>query len=51
MNETYPPPQQDDTKASNKAFWIKPELIQLTSQDTEGKYVFNSIETAFIAPS
>ncbi len=37
MNETPPPPQQDETKASGKASWIKPELICLNSDTAEGK--------------
>ncbi len=37
MNKTSMTPQQDDTKANGKSDWIKPELIQLLSQDTEGK--------------
>ncbi len=52
MNETSQTPQQDDTKASGKASWIKPELIQLISQDTEGKTFVGPTETAlYNAPS
>ncbi len=44
MNKTSMTPQQDDTKASGKSFWIKPELIQLNDQDAEGKYILNPTE-------
>ncbi len=51
MNETSATPQEDDTKASGKASWIKPELIQLNGQDAEGKaYSFSEFNT-FIGPS
>ncbi len=49
MNETSQTPQQDDTKASYKASWIKPELIQLNGQDAEGKAFSETFESDTLA--
>ncbi len=52
MNETSATPQEDETKASSKTSWIKPELIQLMSQATEGKMFYATSEgDSYVAPS
>ena len=40
MNETSTETGQENSKAYANSSWIKPELILLTSEESEGKYAY-----------
>ncbi len=44
-------PDKKDTQIETIKKWIKPELIRLDDQDTEGKLIVNPLEVDFFGPS